>query len=101
MNFIDNINVEKLEQFRSFLQENPDKGRLELEAKAVYERQVGRSTVHIGAYTLDDTRIDRSTRHYTIPFGAWREVEDALGVGGPTDRWNQSRWPWLLRPPAL
>lgn len=83
---IDNIDVSKLEQFRAFLTDNPDKGRLSLEAKAVYERQAGRSTVHIGAYTLDDTRIERPTRHYTIPFGAWREVEEAMGVGGPTDR---------------
>jgi len=86
MSMIDNIDVDKLEQFRSFLKDNPEKGRLSLEAKAVYESQAGRSTVHIGPYTLDDTHIDRSTRHYTIPFGAWREVEDIMGVGGPTDR---------------
>lgn len=86
MNVVDNINVDKLEEFRSFLKDNPDKGRLSLEAKAVYEGQAGRSTVHIGPYALDDTHIDRPTRHYTIPFGAWREVEDLMGVNGPTDR---------------
>lgn len=37
MNVVDNINVDKLEEFRSFLKDNPDKGRLSLEAKAVYE----------------------------------------------------------------
>ncbi len=81
-----NVDVEKLEGFRSFLADNPDKGRLRLEARAIYEGQVGRSTVHVGPFGLDDTNIDRPTRHYTFPFGAWREVEEITGVQGPTDR---------------
>jgi len=83
---VHNVNLEKLEEFRSFLEYNPDKAMLSLEARAVYEGQVGRSTVHIGPYQLDDAKIDRDTRHYTIPFGAWREVEEKMGVQGPTDR---------------
>jgi uncharacterized OsmC-like protein len=86
MSVIQNVNIEKLEGFRKFLKENPEKARLKLEARAIYEGQVGRSTVHIGPYQLDDDKIDRETRHYTIPFGAWREVEEAMGVEGPTDR---------------
>ena len=81
-----NIDVDKLNNFRNFLQDNPDKGMLTLEAKGHYEGQAGRSTVHIGPYTLDDSTVNRKTRHYTIPFGAWREVEEAAGVSGPTDR---------------
>ena len=30
--------------------------------------------------------IDRETRHYTISYGAWKEVEEAIGFVGPTDR---------------
>ena len=86
MSVIQNVNIEKLEGFRKFLKENPEKARLKLEARAIYEGQVGRSTVHIGPYQLDDDKVDRETRHYTIPFGAWREVEEAMGVEGPTDR---------------
>jgi uncharacterized OsmC-like protein len=86
MGIIQNVNLEKFEEFRTFLKENPEKARLKLEARAVYEGQVGRSTVHIGPYQLDDTSIDRETRHYTIPFGAWREVEELMGVEGPSDR---------------
>jgi uncharacterized OsmC-like protein len=86
MSVIQNVNIEKLEGFRKFLKENPEKVRLKLEARAIYEGQVGRSTVHIGPYQLDDDKFDRETRHYTIPFGAWREVEEAMGVEGPTDR---------------
>jgi uncharacterized OsmC-like protein len=81
-----NLNLEKLEKFRSFLKENPEKGRLRLEAKAIYEGQAGRSTVHVGPYALDEQHIDRPTRHYTFPFGAWREVEEVVGIEGATDR---------------
>jgi uncharacterized OsmC-like protein len=81
-----NVDLEKLEGFRNFLQENPEKVRLSLEATAHYEGQVGRSTVHIGPYALDGERVDRKTRHYTFPFGAWREVEETIGVPGATDR---------------
>lgn len=35
---------------------------------------------------LNGERIDRPTRHYTLPYGAWREVEEAVGFVGPTDR---------------
>ncbi len=80
------VDLEKHEQFRSFLKANPDKGRLRLEAKAIYEGQAGRSTVHVGPFGLDDQDIDRPTRHYTFPFGAWKEVEETIGVEGPTDR---------------
>jgi uncharacterized OsmC-like protein len=81
-----NVNIEKLEEFRSFLSDNPDKGKLHLECKAIYEGQAGRSTIHVGRYALDDTTIERPTRHYTFPFGAWREVEDMIGMEGATDR---------------
>lgn len=80
------VDVDKLERFRDFLRSNPDKGLLKLQAKAIYEGQAGRSTVHIGPFGLDDTQIDRPTRHYTVPFGAWREVEEMTGLEGPTDR---------------
>ncbi len=80
------IDIDKLTSFRTFLKDNPEKARLRLQAKAIYEGQAGRSTVHVGTYGLDDQEIDRPTRHYTFPFGAWREVEDIIGVEGPTDR---------------
>jgi uncharacterized OsmC-like protein len=80
------VNIEKLEEFRTFLKENPDKGKLHLEVKALYEGEVGRSTVHIGRFGIDDEIIDRETRHYTLPFGAWREIEELTGLEGPTDR---------------
>ncbi len=80
------VDIDKLESFRSVLEGNPDKIRLHLEAKAIYEGQAGRSLVHVGPYRLDDMAVDRPTRHYTFPFGAWKEVEETIGVEGPTDR---------------
>ncbi len=80
------VDVEGVGKFADFLRENPDKGMLTLEAKATYEGTVGRSMVHIGPYALDDQKVDRETRHYTIPFGAWKEVEELAGYVGPTDR---------------
>jgi uncharacterized OsmC-like protein len=78
------MDLDKLEAFRTALRETPVK--LGLQAKAVWEGHSGRSTVHIGPYDLGDQHIERETRHYTIPYGAWREVEEAIGFVGPTDR---------------
>ncbi len=81
-----NMNIDTLEEFRTFLTDNPEKGKLHLEAKAVYEGQAGRSMIHVGPFAVDENAIDRPTRHYTFPFGAWREVEDMIGMEGATDR---------------
>jgi len=78
------MDLEKLEAFRSALSENPV--ILGLEARCIWEGHSGRSTVHIGPYKLGGEKIDRDTRHYTIPYGAWKEVEEAIGFVGPTDR---------------
>jgi uncharacterized OsmC-like protein len=82
----ENVDVNKLEEFRTFLQERPDEGVLSLEAVAIYEGQAGRSTVHIGPFAIDGERVDRPTRHYTFAFGAWREVEEMLGHTDAMDR---------------
>ena len=78
------MDLDRLEAFRSSIEENPV--ILGLSAQGVWEGHSGRSTVHIGPYDLGDEHIDRKTRHYTIPYGAWKEVEEAVGFVGPTDR---------------
>jgi len=83
-NIVSGMDLDKLEAFRSALKENPI--ILGLEARGVWEGHSGRSTIHIGPYKLGGEMIDRDTRHYTIPYGAWREVEEAIGFVGPTDR---------------
>lgn len=78
------MDLEKLEGFRQSLEQSPI--TLGLEVKGIWEGHSGRSTVHIGPYRLAKERIERPTRHYTVPYGAWREVEEAVGFVGPTDR---------------
>ena len=84
INIVNGMDTEKLEAFRQSLESDPV--ILGLSAMGIWEGHSGRSTVHIGPYVLGGDRIDRSTRHYTIPYGAWREVEEAIGFVGPTDR---------------
>lgn len=81
---VNGMNLEKLEAFRESLKESPV--TLGLQATGVWEGHSGRSTVHIGPYELNGDLIDRPTRHYTFPYGAWKEVEEAIGFVGPTDR---------------
>lgn len=81
---INGMDLEKLEAFRTSLSSSPVK--LGLEATGTWEGHSGRSTVHVGPYDLNGQRIDRPTRHYTVPYGAWKEVEETIGFVGPTDR---------------
>ncbi len=81
---VSGMDLDKLEAFRAALNEDPV--ILGLEARAIWEGHSGRSTVHIGPFEIGGERIDRETRHYTVPYGAWREVEEAIGFVGPTDR---------------
>ncbi len=78
------VDTTKLEEFRTAQQGDPV--ILGLKADALWEGEMGRATVHIGPYSLNGDIIDRPTRHYTTAFGAWKEVEEAVGVIGPTDR---------------
>ena len=81
---IDGVDTSKLEGFRSAIQKEPL--TLGLKAKALWDGEMGRATVHIGPYKLGDQEIKRDTRQYRVSYGAWKEVEDALGMVGPTDR---------------
>jgi uncharacterized OsmC-like protein len=82
--YTDGMDMEKLTAFRQALEESPV--TLGLEARSVWEGHSGRNTTHIGPYRLGDEQIDRDTRRYTFQYGAWKEVEAAMGCEGPTDR---------------
>lgn len=84
MAFVKGMDLDKLEAFRASLKENPV--TLGLETRSIWEGHSGRNTTHIGPYTLGGQRIERDTRRYTFSYGAWREVEEAIGFEGPTDR---------------
>lgn len=82
--FTDGMDMEQLSAFREGLKETPV--TLGLKSRSVWEGHSGRNTTHIGPYRLGDAEIDRETRRYTFQYGAWKEVEDAMGCEGPTDR---------------
>ena len=83
-NIVTGMDLDKLEAFRSALSEQPV--TLGLSARSVWEGHSGRSTVLIGPYELGGDVIDRDTRQFSFQYGAWAEVEDAVGFVGPTDR---------------
>lgn len=80
------IDLETLEGFATHAAENPEAVQLGLGASATYEGTAAHSLAKIDSYDLGGETIARETREYTIPYGAWREVMDAGGWLGATNR---------------
>lgn len=80
------IDLETLEGFAAHAAENPGAVQLGLGAKATYEGTAAHSLAKIDSYELGGETIDRETREYTLPYGGWKEVLEAGGWVGATDR---------------
>ncbi len=80
------VDTGKLEGFAEYAAENPDAVQLGLGARSTYEGTCAHSLATIDSYTLGDETISRDTREYTLPYGGWKEVLDAGGWVGATDR---------------
>ena len=80
------INLDTLEGFAEHAAEHPETVQLGLGAAATYEGTAAHSLAKIDSYELGGKTIARETREYTIPYGAWKEVLDAGGWVGATDR---------------
>ncbi|MBX0297973.1 OsmC family protein [Haloarcula nitratireducens] len=80
------VDLETLEEFAKFAGENPDEVQLGLGARSTYEGTCAHSLAKVDSYELGGETIARETREYTIPYGAWKEVLDAGGWIGGTDR---------------
>ncbi|WP_226008231.1 OsmC family protein [Natrinema salinisoli] len=80
------IDLETLEGFAAHAAENPDAVQFGLGASATYEGTAAHSLAKVDSYELGGETIHRETREYTIPYGAWKEVLDAGGWVGGTDR---------------
>ncbi len=80
------FDVDKLNEFSQYAAENPNDVILGLEAKSIWEGHSGESLAKIGPWQLANERIDKPTRDFSIQFGAWKEVEEAMGVEGAQDR---------------
>ncbi|WP_247002393.1 OsmC family protein [Halosolutus gelatinilyticus] len=80
------VNLETFEAFAGHAAENPADIQFELEARSTYEGTCAHSLATIDSYALGGETIERDTREYTIPYGGWKEVLDAGGWVGATDR---------------
>ncbi|MFC7213525.1 OsmC family protein [Saliphagus sp. GCM10025334] len=80
------IDIEQFEEFAEFAAENPNGVQLGLAARSTYEGTCAHSLAKVDSYELGGETIARETREYTIPYGAWKEVLDAGGWVGGTDR---------------
>ena len=80
------IDLETLGQFAEHAAENPEEVHFGLNASATYEGTAAHSLAKVDSYELGGETIARETREYAIPYGAWKEVLDAGGWVGATDR---------------
>jgi len=80
------VDPEELAAFAEHAAENPDEVQLGLSARSTYEGTAAHSLATIDSYVLGGETIARDTREYTIPYGGWKEVLDAGGWVGATDR---------------
>lgn len=80
------IDLAEFHEFVEYATENPGDVQFELGARSLYEGRLFHSLAKIDGYTLGDDEIERETREYTLPLGAWKEVEDVSGFIDPTDR---------------
>lgn len=75
------VDTEQLGAFAEHAAEHPEEVELGLEARAIYEGTCAHSLGKIEGYELGGDQIARATRSYTIPYGGWKEVLDAGGLG--------------------
>lgn len=80
------VDLEKFHEFVEHATANPEEIQMELGARALYEGRLFHSLAKVDEYTLGGEEIERETREYTLPLGAWKEMEDASGFVDPTDR---------------
>lgn len=86
MSTIPGFDVDKLNEFSEYAAEHPNDVLLGLEAKTIWEGHSGESLAKIGPWEMAGERIEKPTRDFSIQFGAWKEVEEAMGVEGAQDR---------------
>ena len=82
----DGVDLKTLEGFAEHAAEHPEAVHLGLGATATYEGTAAHSLAKIDSYELGGETIARETREYTLPYGGWKEVLDAGGWVGATDR---------------
>lgn len=82
----DGVDVDRLHGFAAHAAENPADVQLGLGARSTYEGTCAHSLAKMDSYRLGGETIARDSREYAVPFGGWKEVLDAGGWVGATDR---------------
>jgi uncharacterized OsmC-like protein len=77
---------DKLELFAAKAAETPENLVLDLEAKTIWEGHGVENLGKIGPWKMGGQSIEKSSRDFSIQFGAWKEVEEAIGIPGAHDR---------------
>jgi len=80
------VDLDDLEAFLEYADENPADVQFDLGATGTYEGRAIHTKATTGPYTLGGETIDRVARQYTHHLGGHREVEAAVGFVDPTDR---------------
>lgn len=83
---IPGFNVQAMEAFNKTAAENPNDVVLGLEAKSIWEGSGIENLGKIGPWEMAGQKISKESRDFSIQFGAWKEVEEALGMPGAHDR---------------
>ena len=86
MSTIPGFNVATMENFAGYAAENPNDVQLGLKAKVIWTGRAGHSTAKIGPWALAGQAIEKPSRDFSLQFGAWKEVEEAIGVEGADDK---------------
>lgn len=86
MSSIPGFNIAKLDEFSKHAQANPNDVLLGLEAKSIWEGSAIQNLGKIGPWQMAGQTINKTTRDYSIQFGAWKEVQEAIGIEGANDR---------------
>lgn len=80
------VDLEAYPKFIAHATRNPDDVMLGLGARGVAEGRAMHSLGKLGGYTYGGDEIRRETREYTLPMGAFKEVEADAGFVDPGDR---------------
>jgi uncharacterized OsmC-like protein len=83
---VEGIDVNQLEAFNKDYSSAPSSFTLGIEGKTIWEGRGLGNLGKVGRWTLGGQPIEKPTRDFSVQFGSWKEVGDAIGVQGADDR---------------
>src|SRR5438067_9785636 len=83
---VEGIDTRQIEAFNKEYTGNPSNFTLGLRARTIWEGRGLQNLGRVGKWSLGGQSIDKPTRDFSVQFGSWKEVGDALGVLGADDR---------------